>query len=98
MPKTSKEEIRLSKRVLPFLLEREQTKKTYEIVQRLLNSMMKAKSSHRRKEYRERLNVILQNLSVQSEDLVNQKDKNKELQKKYQYVQQKNSKYMNNNL
>ena len=98
MPKRSKEELKLSKRVLPFLLEREQSKKTYEIVQRLLNSMMKAKSSHRRKEYRERLNVILQNLSVRSEDLENQKEKNKELQKKYEYVQEKHSKYINDNI
>ena len=98
MPKTSKEELKLSKRVLPFLLERNQTKKTYEIVQRLLNSLMKAKSSHRRKEYRGRLNVILQNLSVQSEDLIKQKEKNKELQKKYEYVQKKNSDFVNNNI
>ena len=82
MPRTSKIELDLSKKVPSFLMKRQHTEKTYDIVQRLLNSLQKAKSSHRRAEYRERLNLILQNLSKESEDLKIQKEKNKELQKK----------------
>jgi hypothetical protein len=98
MPRTLKEEIDLSKKVSQWLTEREQTTKTYGILQRLLGSLMKAKSSHRRKEYRERLDIILMNLSIQSEDLREQKEKNKELQKKYAYIQKKHSEYVNSNL
>ena len=95
MPRTSATELLLSKRVLRYLSEREQTKKTYSILQRLINSLLKARSSHRRKEYRDRLNIILQNLSVQSEDLQIEKEKYKTLLKKYTYIQQKHSKYVN---
>ncbi len=98
MPRTTKTELDLSKKVSQWLMEREQTQKTYGIVQRLLNSLMKAKSSQRRKEYRERLDIILMNLSVQSEDLREQKENNKELQKKYAYTQKKHSDYINSNL
>ena len=95
MPKRSKTELTLSKIVLPFLLEREQTSKTYNILQKLISSLLKAKSSHRRKEYRDRLDTMLQNLATQSEDLQTQKEKNKRLQQKYEYIQAKYSKLFN---
>ncbi len=98
MPKRSKEELHLSKKIYPFLLEREHTSKTYNILQKLLSSLLKAKSSHRRKQYRDRLDTMLQNLAVQSEDLVIQKEKNKSLQQKYEYIQAKYSKLLNDDI
>ena len=50
------------------------TKKTLEITERLLNSLLKAKSSERRKEYRERLDKVLQCLAVASEDLQEERE------------------------
>ena len=98
MPKTSALELKLMKPVSAFLLERPQTKKTTEIVQRLINSLLKARSSHRRKEYRDRLDKILLNLAVQSEDLVEQTEKKKVLQKRYNYLQTKHSEYVQSHL
>ncbi len=98
MPKRSTEELKLSKKVYPFLLERALTKKTYNILQKTLSSLLKAKSSHRRKEYRDRLDTMLKNLSIQSEDLLIQKEKNKKIKKEYDYVQAKYSKQFNEDL
>ena len=53
------------------------------VVERLLNSYIKAKSSPRRKLYRERLETIIKNLCVASTDLLEQKVKYKELEKRY---------------
>ena len=92
MPKTSKLELNFyRKRLAPFLLERKQTEKTVQICERLLNSLLKARSSARRKEYRERLDKIIQNLAVQSEDLVLEKEKRQILQKKYDELQARHS-------
>ena len=98
MPKTSKEELNLSKKIYPFLLEREHTKKVYNILQRLLNSLQKEKSSHRRAEYRNRLDAIFANLAKESEDLRIEKEKNKKLQKQYEYLQAKYSKRFNDDV
>ena len=92
MPRTSQLELNFQrKRIGTYLLEREKTKKTLEITERLLNSLLKAKSSHRRKEYRERLEQVLKCLAVASEDLDEEKEKKKKIQKKYDSLQTKHS-------
>ena len=98
MPKTSALELKLTKPVSEYLLERPQTKKTVEIVQRLVNSLLKAKSSHRRKEYRLRLDKIIESLAVASEDLVETEEKKKELQTRYRCLQGKHSEYVQTHL
>ena len=98
MPKTSAVELKLSKPVSEFLLERKQTKKTTEVVQRLLNSLLKARSSHRRKEYRARIDRILENLAVESEDLAQEKEKIRILKKKYSRLQSQHSEYVQTHL
>ncbi len=98
MPKRSKTELNLSKKVYPFLLERELTSKTYNILQKLLSSLLKCRSSHRRKEYRDRLDTMLKNLAVQSEDLVIQREKNKTLKEQYEYIQGKYSKQFSDDI
>ncbi len=99
MPKTSQLELNFQrKRILPFLLDRPMTKDTLAITERLLKSLLKAKSSSRRKEYRHRLDKILVCLAVANEDLVEQKQVNKQLQKKYDYLQERHSKMFNKNL
>ena len=93
MPKTSKIELDFQrKRVSDYLLERPHSKKVLEITNRLVNSLLKAKSSARRKEYRERLDKILICLSVESEDLIEWKERNRELQEKYKHLQARYSK------
>ena len=99
MPKTSKLELDFyRKRLYPFLLERPVTNKTIVIFEKVLNSLLKAKSSARRKEYRERLEKIIRNLAVQSEDLIELKLKHKKLQKKYDDLQEKHSNMFQANL
>ena len=98
MPKTSALELKLTKPVSQYLLERPQTKKTNEIVQRLITSLLKARSSHRRKEYRDRLDQIIQNLAVQSEDLVEQRERKKLLDEKYSRLQTKHSNFVQTHL
>ena len=93
MPKTSKVELDFQrKRVSDYLLERPHSKKVLEITNRLVNSLLKAKSSARRKEYRERLDKILICLSVESEDLREWKERNCELREKYKNLQARYSK------
>ena len=93
MPKRSKLELDFyRKRLYPFLLERPNTNKIIQIFERLLNSLLKAKSSFRRQEYREKLEKVIKNLAVQSEDLLELQEKHKILQKKYSNLQEKASK------
>ena len=88
MPKTSKVELDFQKeRVSQYLLERPHSKKVLEICNRLVNSLLKAKSSARRKEYRQRLDKILVCLAVESGDLIEWKEKKKALQEKYSNLQ-----------
>jgi len=99
MPRTSQLELDFQRKYIgTYLLEKEKTKKTLEITERLLNSLLKAKSSHRRKEYRERLEKVIKCLAVQSQDLVAQKEKTKEIQKKYDTLQSKHSKMFQENV
>ena len=92
MPKASLLELNFyRKRLAPFLLQRKQTEKTVQICERVLNSLLKARSSARRKEDRERLDSIIKNLAVQSEDLVLEKEKRQILQKKYDELQARHS-------
>ncbi len=99
MPRTSKIELDFQrKRIGTYLLEREKTKKTLEITERLLTSLLKAKSSARRKEYRERLTKVLQCLAVASEDLDEEREKKKKFQEKYEILQSKNSEKFQENI
>ncbi len=99
MPRTSQIELDFQrKRIGAYLLEREKTKKTLEITERLLNSLLKAKSSARRKEYRLRLNKVLQCLAIASEDLDEEREKKKKIQKKYEVLQTKHSNIFQQNI
>ena len=99
MPRTSLLELNFQRKRIPaYLLEREQTKKTLEITERLLNSLLKAKSSARRKEYRERLDKVLQCLAVATEDLLEEREKKKKIQKKYDVLQTKHSNMFQQNM
>ena len=99
MPRTSKMELDFQrKKISTYLLEREKTKKTLEISERLLNSLLKAKSSARRKEYRERLTKVLQCLAVDSEDLDEERERKKKIQKKYSHLQTKHSNMFQQNI
>lgn len=99
MPRTSKIELDFQrKKISTYLLEREKTKKTLEISERLLNSLLKAKSSARRKEYRERLTKVLQCLAVDSEDLDEERERKKKIQKKYDVLQTKHSNMFQQNI
>lgn len=99
MPKQSLLELNFyRKRLYPFLLERPITNKTIIIFEKVLNSLLKAKSSARRKEYRGRLDKIIANLAIQSGDLSELQEKHKILQKKYDDLQEKHSKMFQANL
>ena len=68
MGRNTKEKNLLTKKVFSFLLDNETTKEKLKVCGTTLESLMKCRSSTRRKHFRDQMELIFQNLCVHSTD------------------------------
>ena len=91
MGRLSKEHHDMQKKQLRFLLEQETVQKRLKICQTLLESILKTRSGNRKNKYKEELKSVHEFLCVKANDHDELKQKYKELEKKYEHSQRKNS-------